>query len=224
MKVTPRTRPAAPLRQPFAVRVEAIRLLAQRVEAHARLAQGARLLRRPLPDHLGRDLGVELEPVGPDPPGPGLHRRALRLRKHPRPRRRPGHALAMEVELPAAPGEPGEDHVVGAAGRERHVVPPQLDAAGVRGDLDAERLRQDLAPHAQPHDRNRGTGQHLGDLTAAGPSNEDHAEHREQDGCDVAGEEGDDAFGVDALGLGCGKRGLLQRRQGVRGELVGDHR
>jgi len=75
----------------------------------------------------------------------------------------------------------------------------------------------------QAHDRDGRTREHLGDLTAAGPSNEDHTQHGQEDRGDVAGEEGDDALGVDALGGRRGQDSLLDRCHGVRRELGGDH-
>src|SRR3954453_19543641 len=73
-------------------------------------------------------------------------------------------------------------------------------------------------------DGDRGAGEHLGDLAPPPAPKEDHAEDGEEDRGDVLGEERDDALGVDAGRLGGGERTLLERREGVRGELGGDHR
>src|SRR4051812_25240359 len=85
-----------------------------------------------------------------------------------------------------------------------------------------EEQRGRAGDERESHDRDGGAGQHFGDLTPAGSSNEDHAKHREEDRCDVAGEEADDALGVDALGLGGrSERNLLNRLDSVSGELGG---
>ena len=61
--------------------------------------------------------------------------------------------------------------------------------------------------------------QHAGHLALAGPAEEDDAEHGEQDRRDLAGEERDDALGVDVLRRGRRTGRSLHR---VRHERVHD--
>src|SRR5919202_2390577 len=92
------------------------------------------------------------------------------------------------------------------------ICPPATSTEEQIDDVVAEEeQRRGAGDEGEPDDRDRGARQHLGDLTPARPADEDHAEHREQDGRDVTGEEGYDPLGVDALRLGGGERTLLER-------------
>src|ERR1700740_843065 len=69
----------------------------------------------------------------------------------------------------------------------------------------------------ETYDRDRRTCQHLRYFPLARPADKDHAEHGEQDRRDVAGKEGDDSLGVDALGLRLRRGYERERVSGVRG-------
>src|SRR5688572_30323974 len=66
-------------------------------------------------------------------------------------------------------------------------------------------------------DRDRRTRQNLRYLTLARAADKDHAEDRQQDRCDLAGEKGDDVFGGDALGLWLRRRYQREHVCRVRG-------
>src|SRR4029453_11050992 len=95
-------------------------------------------------------------------------------------------------------------------------------AASVEDELDEvvpeEEQRRGAGDEREPHDRDRGAGQHLRYLSSAGPADENDAEYGEEDGRDVAGEESYNALGVDALGVGGRERSLLERRGDLPGE------
>src|SRR3954453_22057823 len=87
-----------------------------------------------------------------------------------------------------------------------------------------EEQRRGAGDEGEADDRDRGTGEHLRDLTPAGAPDEDDARAGQRDRGDVAGEESADALGVDALGFGRSERSLLERRRYLRGDFSGDHR
>src|SRR6266498_3759754 len=101
--------------------------------------------------------------------------------------------VAYSLSRRSAPGKP-------ATGLLEHQPDQRVTDEEQRGGSGDER---------ESDDRDRRAGQHSRDLALAGPADEDDAQHGQQDRDDLAGEEREDAVGVELFGTRCWGRAVL---------------